>query len=314
MRRLLLITGPTATGKTILGIKLAKEFNGEIVSADSRQIYKGLNIGTGKDLPKNAVYCDGYYLVDGVKIWLYDVVEPKTRFSAGEYAKLARKTIEKVIKQGRLPIVVGGTGFYIKALLGEQILSSVDADWELRSKLEQLSIEKLRDKLKNLDSKRLEQMNNSDKQNPRRLVRAIEIATATTAKESVVKSSSSYDVLKIGLKADLGNLYRKIDKRVDKRYKKGIVDEIRELIKDGCSWDDAGFNSLGYKQWRGYLEGEETVMGVLQSWKYAEHGYARRQLTYFKKDKDIIWFDSSQQNIQEAVGEKVRRWYDGVDN
>jgi len=334
MRKLLAIVGPTATGKTTLGISLAKTFNGELISADSRQIYMYLNIGTGKDIPNGveATFqeCDthswnvrdkqiGYYLINGVKIWLYDVVDPSLRFSAGEYMRLAKSIIEDIWKRGKLPIIVGGTGFYIKALLGEQELSSVDADWELRDELEKLLVVELQQKLNDLDDQKLGIMNDSDRQNPRRLIRAIEIAkkiqnptTPAGGQESKIQKSDLKveSLLKVGLSADKQELYKKIDQRVEDRYKQGIVEEIKELFKNGYSWEDPGLNSLGYWQWKLYLEGKNTASEVIERWKYDEHKYARRQLTYFKKDKQIVWFDISQPDNNRLVQDYVHKWYD----
>src|SRR3989344_4692531 len=325
MRKLLAIVGPTATGKTSLGISLAKTFNGELISADSRQVYKYLDIGTGKDIPNGveATFqeCDthswnvrdkqiGYYLINGVKIWLYDVVDPGLRFSAGEYMHLAGSVIEDIWKRGKLPIIVGGTGFYIKALLGEQELSSVNADWELRDELEKLRVTELQQKLNGLDDLKLSKMNDSDRQNPRRLIRAIEIAS----EKKTVKSKQlklKYDsLLKVGLSTDKKELYKKIDLRVKDRYKEGIITEIEGLLKNGYSWEDPGLNSLGYWQWKLYLEGKSTKDEVIERWKYDEHKYASRQLTYFKKDKQIVWFDMSQPDNNKLVQAYVHKWYD----
>ena len=303
MRKLLAIVGPTATGKTSLGISLAKTFNGELISADSRQVYKYLDIGTGKDLSKNA---------DGVKIWLYDVVDPGLRFSAGEYMHLAGSVIEDIWKRGKLPIIVGGTGFYIKALLGEQELSSVDADWELRDELEKLRVTELQQKLNGLDDLKLSKMNDSDRQNPRRLIRAIEIAKKIQNPKSKIQKSDLKveSLLKVGLSTDKKELYKKIDLRVKDRYKEGIITEIEGLLKNGYSWEDPGLNSLGYWQWKLYLEGKSTKDEVIERWKYDEHKYASRQLTYFKKDRQIVWFDISQPDNDKLVQAYVHKWYD----
>jgi tRNA dimethylallyltransferase len=331
MKKLLVIVGATGTGKTGLGIELAKKFpakgGGEIVSADSRQVYKYLDIGTGKDISKNSKlktqnsklqlksqkFTVGFYSVYGIRVWLYDVIEPDQRFSAVEYAKLAWRVINDIWKRGKLPILVGGTGFYIKAVLEGIGTSGVVADWELRGKLEKLNKDELQKQLKVLNIKRWETMNESDRQNPRRLVRAIEIALQS--QKSKVKSQKcklkvkTSDALIIGLTADRTILYKRIDKRVEKRVRQGIVEEIKMLIERGYSWEDPGFNTLGYKEWENYFKGEADIEEIIQKWKYGEHSYARRQLTWFKKQKNIRWFNLSLKDYRKRVEESVKKWY-----
>jgi len=194
MSKVLIICGPTAVGKTALGVRLAKELNGEIISADSRQVYKGMDIGTGKDLPVNPKfeilnpkqilnskfqilnYQIGYYEIDGVKVWLLDIVEPDCQFSVADYVRCANSVIEDIWRRGKLPILVGGTGFYIKAIVDGIETIGVGPDWSLRRKLSNYQIIKLSNLLKKIDLEKWKRMNESDQKNPRRLVRAIEVA------------------------------------------------------------------------------------------------------------------------------------------
>ncbi len=187
MKKILVILGPTSTGKTDLAIKLAKKFNGEIISCDSRQVYKGLDIGTGKmpseSLEVKILKSAGFWLINGmseaptnaVKVWMYDVINPGKKYTAFDFAKDASRIIKEINLRGKLPVVVGGTGLYLKALLGDIPNLKVPINKKLREELTTLSLEKLQQKLKKLSLKKWNSLNNSDKNNPRRLLRSIEI-------------------------------------------------------------------------------------------------------------------------------------------
>ena len=308
MNKLLIICGPTATGKTALGIKLAKRFNGEIVSADSRQVYISMDIGTGKDF-KGA--------------WLLDVIEPNQEFSVAQYLDLAWKVIEDIWKRKKLPIIVGGTGFYIKALVDGIETLGVPPDWELRKQLSNLTIEQLREILRKTCPERLRGMSESDRKNPRRLIRAIEIAIKMKNEKSKKKKPASrgsfgmdkgkfkiLDTLFVGLKAPYKILYKRIDQRVDERVKMGVVDEIKKLLAEGYSWNNSVLaTTIGYREWQSYFEGKTTISEVVQKWKFAEHSYARRQLTWFKKDKRMNWFDVTIPSFEKKIEKIVSKWY-----
>jgi len=344
MEKLLVICGSTATGKTALGIKLAKKFNSELVSADSRQVYRGMDIGTGKDLPVNSKLKTqnsklnlksknltiGFYEIEGVKLWLYDVVEPDYKFSVADYVKCANLVIQNIWQRKKLPILVGGTGFYIKGVVDGIETIGVPPDWELRKKLLNCSIAQLLSRLGGLDPERLARMNESDKNNPRRLIRAIEIALqsqkANIKKQKYIVESEKIDILIVGLLASYKELYRRIDQRVEKRVKQGIGEEIRKLLKKGYSFDNSALGTtIGYREWRQYFieqniykrvrSGEpisiysSLVKDAIQRWKFAEHRLARRQMTWFKKDKRICWFDITKQGWQDKVEQLVRSWY-----
>lgn len=292
MNKLLIICGPTATGKTKLGIDLAKKFNGEIISADSRQVYQGMDIGTGKD---------------DLKTWLVDVVKPDFRFNVADYKKCAEAAIEDILKRGKLPIIVGGTGFYIKAITEEIETIGVEPDWELRAKLTNYQINELRIALERLDPKRWQKMNESDRQNSRRLIRAIEIARKPAGRQD---QSPNFDTLFIGLTAPNEILYQRIDQRVKARVEAGLEDEIRNLLKKGYNWENSALGTtLAYSEWRGYFENQKNKEEVILRWKFDEHGYARRQMTWFKKNPKINWFDITKQNFQEEVEKEVENWY-----
>ena len=332
MKKPLVICGPTAVGKTGLGIKLAKKFKGEIVSADSRQIYKGMDIGTGKEILnikyeklkthiKNKKF--NIYEIKDIPIWLWDVVEPDYQFSVADYVSCANLVMEDIWKRGKMPILVGGTGFYIKGMIDGIETMGVGQDQELRKKLQNSKTPKLQKMLKNSDPERWERMNQSDRKNPRRLIRAIEIAIANEkfATQNTQKKYKEHrihrkDVLMIGLMVANEILYKRIDKRVDERVEEGIVEEIKGLLKKGYSWENSVLGqTIGYKEWRGYftrtLDHENTRTKlkeeIIQKWKYDEHGYARRQMTWFKKNKRVNWFDISHKGWENDLMSFLRK-------
>ncbi len=298
----MVICGPTATGKTKLGVELAKKMEGEIVSADSRQVYRGMDIGTGKDIS-----------IDGVKFWLLDIVEPDYRFNVADYKKCAEAAIENILKRGKLPIVVGGTGFYIKAVTEKIGTIGIGPDWELRTKLSNYQINQLQTALERLDPKRSRGMNESDRQNPRRLIRAIEIAQKIKDPKLKIKDkvqSSKFDTLFIGLTAPYKHLYPKIDRRVEARVEAGLEDEIRSLLKKGYTWENSALGTtLAYSEWRAYFENLKNKEEIIKKWKFDEHGYARRQMTWFKKNPKINWFDITDNGWQIKVEKMVNNWY-----
>ncbi len=330
MNRLLVIGGPTAVGKTALGIKLAKKFKGEIISADSKQVYRYMNIGTGKDIAENSIfnfiaankldnhcpiknYVIGYYLLDGIPVWLLDVCKPDQEFSVAHFVKFAIKVVKNIWERGKLAIVVGGTGFWIKALLDGVDSMGIPPDWQLREELKHLGTEKLREILHELNPQRLEKMNRSDQHNPRRLIRAIEIS-----KEQSLKIKKNYPeklkidkLLMISLKTkDPQSLYKKIDKRVVKRIKQGVIKEIEGLLKKGYSWKLPAFSAAGYGVWQDYFKKKKSLAETCRRWQLQEHGLARRQLTFFKKDKRIKWFQVDQPYYRQ-IEKLVKQWYSG---
>ncbi len=307
MKKLLVVCGPTTTGKTKLAIYLAKKFDGEVISADSRQVYIGMDIGTGKDV-KGAKLQNGFYLIDGVKIWLYDLVDLDYQFSVADYLIAAKKIIKIIWQRGKLPILAGGTGFYIQALLEGLDSLGISPDWELREKLGSLSLSELQKRLRKLNSQRWQEMNKSDRQNPRRLIRAIEIAL--DRKESLGREGLKADVLKIGLKTSLSKLYNFVDQRVEERVKEGVEKEIKVLVKKGYHFKNSVLGStIGYKEWQSFFEGRKSREEVIEDWKNSEHGYVRRQRTWFRKDKQIRWFDISGKEWQDKVERAVLVWY-----
>lgn len=332
MKKLLVICGPTAIGKTSLALQLGNNLGGEIVSADSRQVYKELDIGTGKDLPKNSKLQGsnlkleignwdlGFYLIQGIKVWGYDLVEPTEEFSVAQYLKFAREIIKDIWHRGKLPIVVGGTGLYIRAVVDGIETASIPKNKKLRSRFEGKSAKELFEILAGVDPIRAASMNRSDKKNPRRLVRAIEIASA---KEDYLPDDGEVadftrgvgadDVLFIGLAASSKKINERIKKRVNKRVGQGIEKEVEELTKKGVSWDSQAMSSLGYRQWKGYVEGKKKKDEVILEWIREEKKYAKRQLSWFKKDKRINWFDVDKEGWRNKLEDLVKKWHNQKD-
>jgi len=307
----LIICGPTATGKTNLGIRLAKQFNGEIISADSRQVYKGLDIGTGKDLPVNAkISLSGYYIINGIKLWGYDLVKPNQDFSLAHFIDFTIPLIKTLQQQKILPVIVGGTGLYLKALTQTLDTINIKVDKRLRQKLNSYSVSKLQQLLKKLKAQKFNSMNRSDQHNPRRLIRAIEVAKSSYQGPSLKVEPA--DTLWLGLKASLYVLDKRIASRVDQRLKLGAKQEVRRLINQGYSWDLPAMSAMGYKEFRPFFQDQASLTQVSNDWIKAEKKYLRRQLTWFKKVDSIHWFDITKKTYSYQVETKVKAWYTNI--
>ena len=317
MEKLLVVCGPTATGKTRLGIKLAKKINGEIISADSRQVYRGLNIGTGKDLPKGAkmkflwMKKFGYYDISGVKVWGYDLADPRHSFNISQYLRFAERITADIIKRGKTPILVGGTGLYIKGVVDGIPTAEIPRISRLRKSLERKSVDELFENLSLLDPIKSAAMNSSDKKNPRRLVRAIEIANWKITHSGAVSHLKKpvYDILQIGITANEKYLFQKIEQRVSERYKEKLKDEIAILLKNHVDWNMQSMSSMGYGEWRDFFEGRKSEVEVIHLWEKEEKRYVKRQMTWFKKDKRIKWFDTTSPDYPENVEKIVLAWH-----
>lgn len=286
--KLIVILGPTASGKTALSLKLAKNFNGEIISADSRQIYKGMDIGTAKQTKKER---------EIIKHYLINIEKPNQHYTVAEYKKEAIKAINKIIKAGKIPFLVGGTGLYIKTVVDNLEIPEVKPDWKLRQKLE------LRIKNKGLKSVYQELIKIDpeaayivDPNNPRRVIRALEVAIKTKKPFSRQRKKGKplFNILEIGLNAGDEKLKKNIEKRADKMVKAGLVREVKSLIKK-YNKNLPAFDAIGYREIIGYLEKKNTLKDAVEKIKRNTWRFAKRQMTWFKKDKKIHWISANRQ-------------------
>lgn len=306
-QKVLIICGPTGVGKTALGVSLAKIFNGEIISADSRQIYKGMDIATGKDI-ENAKIIDGVWHMKGIPIYLIDIKKPTEEFSVAEFKALAQLKIKEILARQKLPIIVGGTGFYIQSLTKMIDTIGIPPNIKLRKKLSIKTVDELFMELNILNSDLAKSLNESERKNKQRLIRRIEIANATGF---VYKSKkrSNYDFLTICLSAERNILKERIIERIDKWFMNGAKKEVEKLLNANVSWNNRSMGAIGYKQWRSYFENTKTESEVLQDWKNKEWRYATQQLTWLKKHCKAYWFDISDDKFQKNVEDLITNWY-----
>ncbi|MFA5359385.1 MAG: tRNA (adenosine(37)-N6)-dimethylallyltransferase MiaA [Patescibacteria group bacterium] len=270
--KILVILGPTASGKTSLAVKLAEKFNGEIVSADSRQVYRGMDIGTGKDLSEYSV---PYHLID--------VVSPKIRFDLAKYQEAAFKAIDGILKRGKLPILAGGSGLYLQAVIDNYRLSDIKSDLVLRKKLDKLSALELFKKLEKLAPKMAAKLNQSDKNNKRRLIRYLEILGQDKNFKSRL-GKKKYQVLLIGVNISREILQQRIFKRLIQRLKEqNMIGEIEKLRKRGLSWKKLEEFGLEYRFIALYLQNKLQYDEMVEKLNIAIYQFAKRQLTWFKR-------------------------------
>lgn len=293
--KIIVILGQTATGKSDLGVQLAKKFRGEVISADSRQVYKGLDIGTGKITKKE---------MRGIPHHLLDVVSPKRQFSVAEYKKKAEHAIDGILSRGKIPILVGGTGFYIQAVVDGIVPPEVAPDPELRKKLEKKSPESLLKMLKKLDPERALTI---EQKNPRRLIRAIEIARTLGKVPNLEVEPPNFEVLQIGPKVDDKKLKERISKRLFTRISGGMVKEAKKLHEKGLSWkrmEELGFDQKYVAQ---YLERKISKDEMTEKLIRGNIQYAKRQKTWFKRDSRIHWFKPAEtKKIEKLVQEFLK--------
>jgi len=275
--KILVILGQTATGKSDLAVFLAKKFNGEIVSADSRQVYKGLDIGSGKITKRE---------MKGVPHYLLNVVSPKKVFSVADFQKLAYKHIDDILKRGKLPIICGGTGFYLQSIIDGIVLPGIEANKKLRANLEKKDLAELQLILKNLDKKRFTEI---DTKNKVRLIRAIEIACAI-GKVPRIKKNPKYSVLQIGVTWPAETLQKRIHDRLIKRLKIGMIKEVKNLHDSGVSWKRLESFGLEYRYLALFLQNKITKAEMINEIETKSNQFAKRQKTWFQRDPKINWF------------------------
>ncbi len=286
---IIVILGQTATGKSDLAVKIAKKIDGEVISADSRQVYRGLDIGTGKITKKE---------MKGVPHHLLDVTNPKDKFTVAEYQKKAMLAIADIISRGKTPIICGGTGFYIDAITKGTIFPEVSPNIKLRKFLYSKSTIVLFEYLKKIDPERAKSI---DSKNKVRLVRAIEIVKVLGKVPKITEEIPPYKFIKIGLCLPPEKLKKKIEKRLLARMKIGMLSEAKRLHREGLSWKRMEELGLEYRYMALCLQNKITKQEMLKKLNSEIYKYAQRQMTWFKRDKEIKWLDASKFNISDII-------------
>lgn len=303
MKNIVIIGGPTAVGKTKVSIELAKEMNGEIISADSMQLYKYFDIGSAKPTEEE---------MQGIKHYMIGEIDPKTEFSVSDYSEHAKRYIDEIFEKGKIPIIVGGTGLYINSLIYDMDFSGASSDLEYRNYLEALAEEKgndfIHDMLKEADPEAAERIH---KNNLRRVIRALEInkiaGEAKNFKTDLVKTGD-YNIILIGLKRNRMKLYASINKRVDQMADAGLLDEVKFLKNYGLDDNFTSMQGIGYKEVLYYLDGKYSYEQMITAIKTNSRRYAKRQLTWFKRYEEIRWFDFDDYDSFEEYLGKIKEF------
>ncbi|WML42350.1 tRNA (adenosine(37)-N6)-dimethylallyltransferase MiaA [Neobacillus sp. OS1-2] len=290
-QNLLVIIGPTAVGKTKLSIEMAKRYNGEIISGDSMQIYRGMDIGTAK-----ITKCE----MEGIPHYLIDIKEPSENFSVAEFQQLVRDRIDEIAKKGKLPIIVGGTGLYIQSVIYDYQFSDVPGDESFRHRQEErvkeIGNEALYTELKEVDPESAAQIHPN---NIRRVIRALEIVHLTGKTMQDYQSTQQRDLLYntalVGLTMDREKLYERINARVDLMMDEGLLEEVKRLYQQGLR-DCQSIQAIGYKEMYDYLDGKLPLVEAVENLKQNSRRYAKRQLTWFRNKMDVQWYDMTDVN------------------
>lgn len=293
--KVIVICGPTASGKTALSIELAKKINGEIISCDSMQIYKDMDIGTAKVTPEE---------MQGIKHYLVDFVSPDERYSVANFKNDAKKAIKEIIAKGKTPIIVGGTGLYVDSLIYEIDYPQIELDEEYRKELElqanEQGLKKLYEIAKEIDPLAIDKISENDQ---KRIIRILEIYHSTGKTKTQLEAESrkplEYDYIVFAINWDRAKLYERINKRVDIMLEQGLIEEV-EKIKQKYSKFPTAMQGLGYKEVVEYLEGNYTEEEMIEKIKMETRRYAKRQLTWFRKNKQTIWLNG-EENIENNV-------------
>ena len=302
-KQIIIIAGPTAVGKTEYAIETAKAINGEIVSADSMQLYKYMDIGSAKPTPEE---------LSQAKHYLVDEIDPREKFSVAQYQKLAKAAIREIFDKGRVPVISGGTGLYINSLMYEMDFAAPPSDEAFRKELENTALQKGRDylhsKLAELDPGAAARIHPN---NVKKVIRAIEAAqNGNKIKDfnNAQLPTADYDLLLAGLTRDRAELYERINRRVDILIEKGLVDEVSSLMQMGLGYDDISMKGIGYKEIIGSLEGKYPIEEAIELIKKNTRHYAKRQLTWLRRYDNIKWFNlSSYKDKAMAMGD-ILKW------
>ncbi|MFQ6866292.1 tRNA (adenosine(37)-N6)-dimethylallyltransferase MiaA [Blautia sp.] len=293
---LIVLTGPTAVGKTSLSIALAKAVNGEIISADSMQVYKKMDIGSAKIRPEE---------MNGVKHYLVDVLDPKEEFHIVKFQQMAKEAMEEIYAKGKIPILVGGTGFYIQAVTKDIDFTEAEQENEYRKELEVLAKEKggeyLHEMLKEVDPKSAEAIH---AHNVKRVIRALEFyhqnqMPISAHNEEQKKNESPYRLAYFVLNMPRELLYKRIDLRVDQMLEEGLLEEVKDLQKEGCCRGMVSMQGLGYKEILDYLEGKYSLEEAVRILKRDTRHFAKRQLTWFRREQEVTWVDKEKFDYEE---------------
>ncbi len=295
---MIILSGPTAVGKTALSIELAKRVNGAIISADSMQVYKYMDIGSAKIMPEE---------MDGVKHYLIDELEPSDEFNIVVFQKMAKAALEEIYANGQVPIIAGGTGFYIQALLYDIDFENQDSNEEYRMELEKMAKEQgpevLHARLQEIDPVSAEKIHAN---NVKRVIRALEFYHLTGKpisehNEAEHQKESPYNFAYFVLTDDRENLYKRIDMRVDLMMEHGLLDEVKRLKDMGYHRDMVSMQGLGYKEILDYLDGKCTLEEAVYIIKRETRHFAKRQLTWFRREREVCWIDKSTYNYDEKA-------------
>lgn len=288
---IVVLTGPTAVGKTELSIQLAKVIGGEIISADSMQVYKHMDVGSAKITPEE---------MDGVRHYLVDELEPFDEFHVVKFQEYAQKYLNEIYAHGKIPIIAGGTGFYIQALLNDIDFTEQESDSAYRKELEALAEEHgnqyLHDRLKEVDPESAEAIHPN---NRKRIIRALEFYQETGRKISEHNAkeqmrTSPYNFAYFVLNDERSHLYKRIDARVDKMIEDGLEAEVRRLKEMGCTKDMVAMQGIGYKEMLSYLDGSYSLEEAVYIIKRETRHFAKRQITWFKRERDVIWLNKNE--------------------
>lgn len=288
---IVVLTGPTAVGKTELSIQLAKVIGGEIISADSMQVYKHMDVGSAKITPEE---------MDGVRHYLVDELEPFDEFHVVKFQEYAQKYLNEIYAHGKIPIIAGGTGFYIQALLNDIDFTEQESDSAYRKELEALAEEHgnqyLHDRLKEVDQESAEAIHPN---NRKRVIRALEFYQETGRKISEHNAkeqmrTSPYNFAYFVLNDERSHLYKRIDARVDKMIEDGLEAEVRRLKEMGCTKDMVAMQGIGYKEMLSYLDGSYSLEEAVYIIKRETRHFAKRQITWFKRERDVIWLNKNE--------------------
>ena len=295
----IVVCGPTASGKTELAVKIAEKYNGEIIGADSMQIYKGMDIATAKPTPEE---------LRGVKHHLIDFLEPSEPFSVADYVEKARGVIAEVAARGKLPVIAGGTGLYINSLIDNIEFAEVKADIAFREEMKNIPAGELLKRLRKIDPESAEILHEN---NVKRIIRALEVyhtagRTITKLKAESRLNPSPYEPLMLGIEFPRNELYERIDRRVDLMLEAGLLEEARAFYARKNSHTSA--QAIGYKELLPFLEGRAELSDCIESLKKSTRNYAKRQLTWFKKDPRIRWLKSEQLEYN-FIDKLINIWY-----